>query len=94
MLLGGDPGIGKSTLLLQVAAQVAADAPVLYASGEESAEQIALRAQRLQRQFLPRFDKDSKLAHIRLVVEVVNKKSLLRVLQQQVEEEPVVAQWP
>jgi DNA repair protein RadA/Sms len=46
-LLGGDPGIGKSTLLLQVAARVAARAPVLYASGEESAAQVALRAQRL-----------------------------------------------
>jgi DNA repair protein RadA/Sms len=46
-LLGGDPGIGKSTLLLQVAARVAATNPVLYASGEESAAQIALRAQRL-----------------------------------------------
>jgi len=46
-LLGGDPGIGKSTLLLQVAAQVAADAPVLYASGEESADQVGLRAERL-----------------------------------------------
>jgi DNA repair protein RadA/Sms len=46
-LLGGDPGIGKSTLLLQVAAQVAADALVLYASGEESADQIGLRAERL-----------------------------------------------
>ena len=46
-LLGGDPGIGKSTLLLQVAAQVAADAPVLYASGEESVDQIGLRAERL-----------------------------------------------
>jgi len=46
-LLGGDPGIGKSTLLLQVAAQVAADATVLYASGEESVDQIGLRAERL-----------------------------------------------
>jgi DNA repair protein RadA/Sms len=35
ILLGGDPGIGKSTLLLQVAATVAASRPVLYASGEE-----------------------------------------------------------
>src|SRR5579872_5890419 len=34
-LLGGDPGIGKSTLLLQVAAHVAGTSPVLYASGEE-----------------------------------------------------------
>ena len=47
ILLGGDPGIGKSTLLLQVAAQVAAGAPVLYASGEESAEQVGSRAARL-----------------------------------------------
>jgi DNA repair protein RadA/Sms len=46
-LLGGDPGIGKSTLLLQVAAAVARSHPVLYASGEESVSQIAMRAQRL-----------------------------------------------
>jgi DNA repair protein RadA/Sms len=46
-LLGGDPGIGKSTLLLQVAAHVAASLGVLYASGEESVGQIAARAQRL-----------------------------------------------
>ncbi|HTD12711.1 MAG TPA: AAA family ATPase, partial [Steroidobacteraceae bacterium] len=47
ILLGGDPGIGKSTLLLQVAAQVAATRAVLYASGEESVAQVSLRAQRL-----------------------------------------------
>src|SRR6202035_4672951 len=46
-LLGGDPGIGKSTLLLQVAAHVAQSQPVLYASGEESIAQVGLRAQRL-----------------------------------------------
>ena len=46
-LLGGDPGIGKSTLLLQVAASVAQQAPVLYATGEESAAQVGLRARRL-----------------------------------------------
>src|ERR1700754_4142088 len=46
-LLGGDPGIGKSTLLLQVAAHVAGTNAVLYASGEESVAQIAVRAQRL-----------------------------------------------
>lgn len=49
-LLGGDPGIGKSTLLLQAAAAVSAYRPVLYASGEESVAQISLRAQRLQLQ--------------------------------------------
>jgi DNA repair protein RadA/Sms len=46
-LLGGEPGIGKSTLLLQVAATLAAARPVIYASGEESTEQIAHRARRL-----------------------------------------------
>ena len=46
-LLGGDPGIGKSTLLLQVAAHVAQSGAVLYASGEESVEQVGLRGRRL-----------------------------------------------
>jgi len=48
VLLGGDPGIGKSTLLMQAGARLAAIGPVLYVSGEESAQQIAMRAQRLQ----------------------------------------------
>jgi DNA repair protein RadA/Sms len=48
VLLGGDPGIGKSTLLLQTLARLAETVSVLYASGEESAAQIATRAQRLQ----------------------------------------------
>ena len=47
ILLGGDPGIGKSTLLLQVAAHVAGTRPVIYASGEESVAQVGLRAERL-----------------------------------------------
>ena len=48
MLIGGDPGIGKSTLLLQVAARVASGGSrVLYVSGEESARQVRLRASRL-----------------------------------------------
>ena len=48
MLIGGDPGIGKSTLLLQVCANMAAENKrVLYISGEESARQIKLRARRL-----------------------------------------------
>lgn len=48
VLLGGDPGIGKSTLLLQVSADLATRyGPVLYVSGEESADQIKLRADRL-----------------------------------------------
>ena len=46
-LLGGDPGIGKSTLLLQVAAHIASGRGVVYASGEESVSQVGLRARRL-----------------------------------------------
>ncbi len=47
VLLAGQPGIGKSTLLLQVTAHIANTTPVLYASGEESASQVKLRAERL-----------------------------------------------
>ncbi len=47
VLLGGDPGIGKSTLLLQALAYMSVQHPVLYISGEESAQQVALRAKRL-----------------------------------------------
>ncbi len=46
-LIAGQPGIGKSTILLQIADAVANQLPVLYVSGEESARQIALRAERL-----------------------------------------------
>ncbi|MBN8649424.1 MAG: AAA family ATPase, partial [Caulobacterales bacterium] len=49
ILLGGDPGIGKSTLLLQIVAKTAENgAKVLYISGEESASQIQERANRLE----------------------------------------------
>ncbi|HTM58803.1 MAG TPA: DNA repair protein RadA, partial [Burkholderiales bacterium] len=46
-LLGGDPGIGKSTLLLQALHAVSGSLPTLYVTGEESTEQVALRARRL-----------------------------------------------
>jgi DNA repair protein RadA/Sms len=46
-LIGGDPGIGKSTLLLQAGASLARNSVVLYATGEESVRQVGLRAQRL-----------------------------------------------
>lgn len=47
VLIGGDPGIGKSTLLLQALVSLSTVVDVLYVTGEESAEQVALRAQRL-----------------------------------------------
>ena len=47
VLIGGDPGIGKSTLLLQALTALAVRQPVLYVSGEESGQQVALRARRL-----------------------------------------------
>jgi DNA repair protein RadA/Sms len=47
ILIGGDPGVGKSTLLLQMSAGLATEGQVLYISGEESAQQIKLRADRL-----------------------------------------------
>src|SRR3954469_13239905 len=47
VLIGGDPGIGKSTLLLQALANISAVKSTLYVSGEESGAQIALRARRL-----------------------------------------------
>ena len=78
VLIGGDPGIGKSTLLLQALARLAeAGQPVLYVSGEESPEQVALRAHRLQ---VP-------AAGLRLLPEI-NLEKILAALQQ---EKPLVA---
>jgi len=78
VLIGGDPGIGKSTLLLQALARLAeAGQPVLYVSGEESGEQVALRAQRLQ----------LAARGLRLLPEI-NLEKILAVMQ---EEKPFVA---
>ena len=48
VLLGGEPGIGKSTLILQICNQIKGEGKVLYVSGEESAQQIKIRADRLK----------------------------------------------
>lgn len=53
ILVGGDPGIGKSTLLLQVAAQLSHHKKCLYISGEEGVEQIRMRAKRLEAEKSP-----------------------------------------
>ncbi len=47
VLIGGDPGVGKSTLLLQIICQISKHFPALYVTGEESLQQVAMRAQRL-----------------------------------------------
>lgn len=48
VLIGGDPGIGKSTLVMQMSAKVSQNEPVIYVSGEESPEQVKQRIDRLQ----------------------------------------------
>ncbi len=48
VLIGGDPGIGKSTLLIQTLANLSTQQTVLYVTGEESLQQVAMRARRLQ----------------------------------------------
>ncbi len=53
ILLGGDPGIGKSTLLLQIATQLAQRFPCAYISGEEGIDQVRLRARRLKANHAP-----------------------------------------
>ncbi|WP_118179143.1 DNA repair protein RadA [Paraburkholderia phosphatilytica] len=71
VLIGGDPGIGKSTLLLQSLAEIAAERRALYVSGEESGAQIALRAQRLAL-----LDPQSKASELQLLAEIQLEKIL------------------
>lgn len=80
VLIGGDPGIGKSTLLLQALASMAGERRVLYVSGEESDAQIALRAQRLGLL-------DKRVSQLRLFAEIQLEK-----IQQAIQaEKPAVA---
>ncbi|MDQ5981850.1 MAG: hypothetical protein QG570_608 [Patescibacteria group bacterium] len=73
ILLAGNPGIGKSTLLLQIADKIEVD--VLYASGEESESQVALRAERLNIKN-PRLDIIST-GSINTILDAVDKKMLI-----------------
>lgn len=72
ILIGGNPGAGKSTLLLQAVCRLAAQNPALYVTGEESLQQIAMRAQRLG---LPADD-------LKLLAET-NISAILQVIEQQ-----------
>jgi DNA repair protein RadA/Sms len=72
ILIGGHPGAGKSTLLLQTLCRLAAQQPALYVTGEESPEQIALRANRLglptdQLQLMAETDVDAILASVEVL---------------------------
>ncbi len=77
VLIGGDPGIGKSTLLLQALAGLSERLPALYVSGEESGEQVALRARRL----------GLEASRMKLLAEI-NLENILAILQS---EKPQVA---
>ncbi len=77
VLLGGDPGIGKSTLLLQALCDMSAARNVLYVTGEESARQVALRAKRLVL--------DARAVHLLAEIQLERIQSLL------VERKPDVA---
>lgn len=84
ILIGGEPGIGKSTLLLQVAGALAQsplqrEAPILYVSGEEAAPQIKLRAQRLNMGSLDRLLvlNDQRLVGVQAAVEKTKPAALV-----------------
>jgi DNA repair protein RadA/Sms len=74
ILVGGDPGIGKSTLLLQTALEMAKKSSVLYVSGEESESQIKMRALRLTNE---RNDISSHLPESLLIVTETNLETIL-----------------
>lgn len=80
VLVGGDPGIGKSTLMLQVAIEMARAGTVLYISGEESERQIKMRAVRLLRENedngQPKFPEDLLLVtetNLEIILEHINQ---------------------
>ena len=81
-LIGGDPGIGKSTLLLQIALEIAEQNKVLYVSGEESERQIKMRADRLRR------DPDGKVPDLPSKLLLVTETNLEAILDHAAEIKP------
>ncbi len=81
-LIGGDPGIGKSTLLLQIALEIAENETVLYVSGEESERQIKMRADRLQR------NQDGKVPNLPSKLLLVTETNLDAILDHSTEIKP------
>ncbi len=75
ILIGGDPGIGKSTLLLQTLANLSKEQKVLYVTGEESPEQVALRAKRLSLE--PHSLKLLAETHVEKIIDVLTKEKPL-----------------
>lgn len=94
VLVGGDPGIGKSTLLLQMCGRLEKQASVLYVSGEESSSQVALRAERLGGQaahvwLLPETRVEAILAELqRLSPKVVVVDSIQTIYREDLESAP------
>lgn len=77
VLAGGEPGIGKSTLFLQMADNIAKEEDVLYISGEESAEQVAMRFERLGLTSDLRFMAENQLEDILSAAETVRPKVMI-----------------
>ncbi len=78
VLVGGDPGIGKSTLLLQTAVELSAYGSVLYVSGEESPSQIKMRADRLQNQAGVAFGNSKGLPDLLFILTETNVEAILQ----------------
>ena len=77
VLIGGDPGIGKSTLMLQLALELASTGDILYVSGEESERQIKMRAIRLLRQAEDEQETDLKMPEKLFLVTETNLNVIL-----------------
>jgi DNA repair protein RadA/Sms len=81
ILVGGDPGIGKSTLLLQVAIEMAFHKPILYISGEESERQIKMRALRLVQDPSVSLDQEEAVSRIPKDLLLVTETNLYTILE-------------